>query len=175
LIEWIGERWSGNNVEEINALVEALLGGDYGAGHELMLYGDGGVEALAVHLNDKLDLQQAEDIINILADAGSIKGYEAIAEFFLAENKGNGSPLQTVASRGFCYAVMRTGGVPEALHRHLDKLDTITEPELLGDVIEAREAIAQAEKMRSADEDASSSSDDAPDILRGKSFGDLCL
>lgn len=133
-----------SNMEAINEMVNRFVEGDYGAGHELLAFGDPAVDALAAHLQDSIDPQLADDILNVLCDSGTMRAYEHITTFFL-QHEGNGDdPLAIPAARGFCYAVMITGGTPQPLREQLAKLDDIPFPELEHDVSAAKEAVAGA-------------------------------
>lgn len=117
--------------------------GDYAAGQELAQYGDAAGDRLAVYLRDGMEPQLAEDILNILSDMGTLRAYEHIATFFAAHGGRPSDPLESAAVRGYCYAVMLTGGTPEPLRRELHRLDAVDDPDLRNDLKNAREAIVQ--------------------------------
>jgi hypothetical protein len=123
--------------------------GDYAAGHELMAFGDPAADALGACLGDGMDTQIAEDILNVLCDMGSLHAYEHIAAFFEAHYANPADPLYAQAVRGFCYAVMLTGGTPDPLASRLDHLEEIADPELTHDLASAREAVKAAAKSNS--------------------------
>ncbi len=117
--------------------------GDYAAGQELAQYGDAAGDRLAAYLRDDMEPQLAEDILNILSDMGTLRAYEHIATFFAAHGGRPSDPLEFAAVRGYCYAVMLTGGTPEPLRRELHRLDAVDDPDLRDDLKNAREAIVQ--------------------------------
>lgn len=134
--------------EAIDELITRFVEeGDYAAGHELMAFGDPAADKLAAHLQDGMDPQVAEDITNILCDMGSLRAYEHIANFFLQHEGNVDDPLNYAAARGFCYAVMLTGGTPAPLKAHVDRLDDITNPELAHDVASAKDAVQTASQL----------------------------
>lgn len=134
------------NMDAIDEMVARFVEGDYSAGHELMAFGDLAADALAGHLQEGMEQQLAEDIVNILCETGSMRGYEHIAAFFREHEPNPDDPLGLPAARGYAYAVMLTGGTPAPLHPYLDSLDDIenTYPELAHDVSAAREAMTSA-------------------------------
>lgn len=131
------------NMDAIGEMVTRFVEGDYSAGHELMAFGDLAADALAAHLQEGMEEQLAEDIVNILCETGSMRGYEHIAAFFAQHEPNPDDPLALPAARGYAYAVMLTGGTPAPLHPYLDRLDDIesTYPELAHDVSAARDAM----------------------------------
>ncbi|MDB5033011.1 MAG: hypothetical protein JWQ98_252 [Chlorobi bacterium] len=136
-----------SNMDTINEMVQSLIDGDYGAGQELVAFGDVAAAALGNQLQGAIPEQLADDILNILCDMGTMRAYELIATFFMNHSGPLADDLGLPAARGFCYAVMLTGGTPEPLHRHLDRLDDILYPELSHDVASARDAVANAAAM----------------------------
>ncbi|MEP7218532.1 MAG: hypothetical protein ABI876_06425, partial [Bacteroidota bacterium] len=136
-----------SNMDAINEMVQNLVDGDYGAGQALVAFGDVAAEALGNQLQGSISEQLADDILNILCDMGSMRAYEIIATFFVNHSGPLADDLGLPAARGFCYAVMLTGGTPEPLHRHLDRLDDILYPDLAHDVTSARSAVANAAAM----------------------------
>lgn len=143
LAGYIRSFFDGSNGEAIEELVNRLIvEGDYSAGHELTAFGDPAADALARHLQDGMDPQLADDIVNILCDMGSLRGYEHIANFFLQHEGNPDDPLALSAARGFAYAVMLTAGTPDPLRAHLSRLNDISFPELAHDVAAAKEAVA---------------------------------
>lgn len=137
--------YSAENTEEIAALVDALLEGDFGAGQELMEFGDAAVKPLSEHLESgSLDAQQTEDVMNILTDIATPGAYEAIATHFERYRDRLDSAIGHGIARAFCYAVMLTGGAPEPLRRLLPQLDSIDHPDLREDVASARTAVMNA-------------------------------
>ncbi len=134
------------NMDAIGEMVDRFVEGDYSAGHELMAFGDLAADALAAHLQEGMEQQLAEDIVNILCETGSMRGYEHIAAFFAEHEPNPDDPLGLPAARGYAYAVMLTGGTPVPLHPYLDSLDDIenTYPELAHDVSAARDAMTSA-------------------------------
>lgn len=141
------------NMDAIGEMVTRFVEGDYSAGHELMAFGDLAADALAAHLQEGMEQQLAEDIVNILCETGSMRGYEHIAAFFGEHEPNPDDPLGLPAARGYAYAVMLTGGTSAPLHPYLDRLDDIenTYPELAHDVSAARDAMTTAPAER-ADE-----------------------
>lgn len=133
--------------------------GDYAAGQELAQYGDAAGDRLAAYLRDDMDPQLAEDILNILSDMGTLRAYDHIATFFAAHGGRPSDPLEFAAVRGYCYAVMLTGGTPEPLRRELHRLDAVDDPDLRDDLKNAREAIVQ---MPEAETPSPSASMNAP-------------
>lgn len=137
--------YSAENVEEISSLVDALLSGDFGAGQELMEYGDAAVRPLSEHLAaGQLDAQQTEDVVNILTDIATPLAYEQIASHFERCQDRLDSEIGKGVARAYCYAVMLTGGAPDPLRRLLPLLDRIDHPGLREDVANARAAVMNA-------------------------------
>lgn len=135
--------YSGDNGARIAELLGQLTEGDYAAGQELMNYGDEAVAAIGRELHGTSDPQVAEDMLNILCDCGSLAAYAHIGDFF-ARNVDAGGDLRAPAVRGFCYAVMLTGGVPDPLRHHIAVLDGIRDRDFADDIASARAAIASA-------------------------------
>lgn len=131
------------SVEEIDALVRQLVDdGDYGAGQELLLYGDPAADRLYEALRDTQDQQTVEDILQILGDMGVVRAYEHIAEFF--SNRVDRLPdddIAVAAARSFCYVVMLTGGAPKPLNDRLKLLERLDYPNLREDAENAIDAI----------------------------------
>ena len=145
MARFVNALFGAGNSEQINALVEQLLAGDYGAGHELMPYGDAAGDALARHLDNDTDPQVAEDILNSLSDMGTLATYEHIGRFFEQQVGNGGNPeLRAVAVRGFCYTVTLTNGTPDPLRVRLPLLDSINDPDLQDDIKAARKAVLDA-------------------------------
>jgi len=137
--------YSSDNVDRINELAEQLLDGDFGAGQELMEFGDAAVEVLASQLpRGHLDAQQTEDVLNILTDIATPSAYDAIAAHVERHAGDLDSEMGHGIARAFCYAVMLTGGSPPSLRRLLGMLDTIDHPDLRADVANARNAVINA-------------------------------
>lgn len=137
--------YSAENTEEIAGLVDALLKGDFGAGQELMEFGDAAVKPLAEHLESgSLDAQQTEDVMNILTDIATPGAYEIIATHFERYVDRLDSEIGHGVARSFCYAVMLTGGSPEPLRRLVPQLEKIDHPDLREDVASARTAVLNA-------------------------------
>jgi hypothetical protein len=132
--QFINSFFDGSRSEEIEELVNRFVDGDYGAGHELLAYGPAAADILSRHLTDSTTPELAEDILRILCDTGSSRAYEIVAEFFAVHYDQLDDSLRLPAIRGFCYAVMLTGGTPEPLHTHLPKLDDLDDPELADDL-----------------------------------------
>lgn len=130
-----------SNMDDINEMVRRFVEGDYSAGHELTAFGDVAINALAQHLQEGMEPQLADDILNILCDSGSLPAYEHIATFF-AQHESADDPLALPAARGYCYAVMLTGGTPPPLREHLARLDDIPFDELEHDITAAKDAVA---------------------------------
>ncbi len=136
------------NLGALNELVSKFVEGDYSAGHELAAFGDIAADALGQYLQDDISEQLADDILNILCETDSLRAYEHVASFF-AQHEGNpDDPLGLPAARGFCYAVMLTGGAPPPLQPYLDRLDDIPYTELEHDVAAAREAILNVQEQK---------------------------
>jgi hypothetical protein len=126
----------------IDAIIERLLGGDFGAGDELIDYGDEGMRRLGERLAADADPQTADDILQVLVNSGENAGYERVARFMDEHGTDPADPLYASAVRAFCYAVMITAGEPEVLKERLAMLESINDPELADDVRSAREALA---------------------------------
>jgi hypothetical protein len=131
---YINSYFDGSRSDEIQELVNRFIDGDYGAGHELLAFGPAAADILAGHLTDSTSPELAEDILRILCDTGSKRAYEIVAEFFAVHYDQLDDPLRLPAIRGFCYAVMLTGGTVESLHQHIPKLDDLDDPELADDL-----------------------------------------
>lgn len=131
--------------EEIRELVRRLVDeGDYGAGQDLLLYGDPAADALFEALKETKDEQTASDILQILGDIGSDRAYEHIAEFFVSRiDRLPADSIAVAAARAFCYVVMLTGGTPEPLRKHLRKIERLDYPELRSDAEDAIRAIEE--------------------------------
>ena len=131
------------NRGEITALIRKLVDdGDYGAGQELLVYGDSAADLLYEELLTVKDPQNAEDILQILADMGNDRAYQHIGDFFerhLANVPDD--PIALAAARSFCYVVMLTGGTPEPLATRLNLIEQLDYPELEEDVESAISAI----------------------------------
>ena len=148
--------------EEIQGLVHQLVHeGDYGAGQDLLVYGDPAADALNEALKDSPELQSVEDILQILGDMGSTRAYEHIATLFTQTIKELPSdPLAVAAARSFCYVVMLTGGTPEPLRPHLTLLEQLDYPELREDAENAIQAIHnQGTEVPKPGEQSTTSSD----------------
>lgn len=133
------------SAEEINELVSKLVNeGDYGAGQELLLFGDPAADALYAALKEVKGEQAAEDILQILGDIGTDRAYRHIAEFFVDRiNRLPSDPIAVAAARTFCYVVMLTGGTPEPLRGHLRLIERLDYPELRENAEEAIQAIQE--------------------------------
>lgn len=129
--------------EEIQGLIRQLVEeGDYGAGQELLMYGDPAADALNTVLKPDAEQQTVEDILQILGDMGSDRAYEHIAAFFIATiDRLPEDQVAVAAARAFCYVVMLTGGTPDTLHPHLKLLERLDYPDLREDAENAIEAI----------------------------------
>jgi hypothetical protein len=132
----------GDDGGAIEAIIARLLGGDFGAGDELIDYGTRGMELLADHLDDGLSPELADDVLQVLVNSGETIAYERVGAFMSAHGADPSDPLYGSAVRAYCYAVMLTAGEPEALRERLAMLESVRDPELLDDVRSAREAIA---------------------------------
>jgi len=137
ILSFFDERASG----AIDELVARLVDGDYSAGHELLPFGDPAADALGRHLRGTPSPETAADILQILCDMGTVRGYEHIAKFFADHVERSDDPLFVPAVRGYCYAVMLTGGFPEPIRAQLGTLEGISHPEVRDDVRQAVEAI----------------------------------
>ena len=128
---------------EINALVRQLVDeGDYGAGQELLVYGDPAADALNAELIKTSEQQTVEDILQILGDMGSDHAYGHIARFFESRfDELPDNPIAVAAARSFCYVVMLTGGTPEPLQSRLKMIEELDYPELRDDAEAAIAAI----------------------------------
>ncbi len=144
IARYINSFFDQNNTEQINEMVSRFAEGDYSAGHELMPFGAAAADALGALLRGSIREQLAEDVINILCDMGNMRAYEHVARFFGDHEPNAADPLAPVAARGYCYAVMLTGGTPEPLGEYLGRLGDIAAafPELAHDVASARAAVA---------------------------------
>ncbi len=142
--EYVTGDMTSADTEVIEELVEQLCEGDYGAGQELLDYGDPAAAILARKLQEDPEPQVAEDILQILGDMGSNHAYKGIADFFAAHASDLNTPLGLAAVRAYCYAVMLTGGTPEPLRSHLNKLAELDHPELTEDI---QNAVAALEEM----------------------------
>lgn len=131
------------SAEEIRELVDRLVNdGDYGAGQELLLFGDPAADALYAALKETKNEQAADDILQILADIGTDRAYAHIAEFFVERiDRLPADPMAVAAARTFCYVVMLTGGTPEPLRRNLRLIEQLDYPELRENAEEAIRAI----------------------------------
>ena len=129
--------------EEINALVRRLVDeGDYGAGQELLVFGDEGADALNRELLSAKEPQTVEDILQIMGDMGSERAYGHIADFFESRMGGlPDDPISVAAARAFCYVVMLTGGTPDVLQDRLKLIEQLDYPELREDAESAIAAI----------------------------------
>lgn len=137
--------YSSENVGTIRKLLDDLLAGDFGAGQELMEFGEGAVASLGEQLDSgNLDAQQTEDLLNILTDIATLSAYELIATQVERHIDHLDSDIGHAVARAYCYAVMLTGGGPEPLQRVLPALDKIDHPDLRADVANARNAVANA-------------------------------
>lgn len=133
------------SAEEIRELVDRLVNdGDYGAGQELLLFGDPAADALYAALKETKNEQAADDILQILADIGTDRAYAHITEFFVERiDRLPADTMAVAAARTFCYVVMLTGGTPEPLRRNLRLLERLDYPELRENAEEAIRAVEQ--------------------------------
>lgn len=143
---YILSHYDDSNIEEIEELVKNFVNGDYGAGHELLDFGDTAANALARELTLTGSTELVEDILRILGDMGNDRAYHHIAAYFEEHSDLAGDPMAPPAARAYCYAVMLTGGDPEPLRPHLASIAALQHPELADDRKAALEAIAAAER-----------------------------
>ncbi|HVK40520.1 MAG TPA: hypothetical protein VNA88_18460 [Candidatus Kapabacteria bacterium] len=129
----------GGAIEEI---IARLLDGDFGAGDELMDYGEAGMRMLGSHLGAGVAPELADDILQVLVNSGETVAYERVGSFMETHGTDRDDPLYASAVRAYCYAVMLTAGEPEALKTRLGLLESVKDAELLDDVRSAREALA---------------------------------
>ncbi len=138
---YIAGFYDGSRAEEIGALIDRLVDGDYGAGQELLEYGDAAVMPLRERLDQVSEPETVADILQILADTGSESAYEALAAYFEEHGDPENDPLAVPAVRALAYAVMLTGGTPTALAPHLERLAAIEHPELDDDIASAMSSV----------------------------------
>lgn len=129
--------------EVIHELVRQLVeDGDYGAGQELLIYGDAAADALNEALSGELEQQTLEDIYQIMGDLGSDRAYEHIAARFVESvDRLPDDQKAIAAARSFCYVVMLTGGAVDPLQPHLRLLERLDYPDLRDDAESAIDAI----------------------------------
>jgi hypothetical protein len=126
----------------IDEIIARLLDGDFGAGDELIDYGDVGMERLGERLGDVTDPQVADDALQVLVNSGETGAYERVGAYMEEHGVQPDDPLYGSAVRAFCYAVMLTSGEPEALKTRLPLLEAVKDPDLADDLRSAREALA---------------------------------
>jgi hypothetical protein len=139
--DYLASHFGEGNEEAINELIARFLSGDYGAGHELLDFGDPAADALAETLSDDVDPELADDILRLCTEMGVDRGYEHVVAFLEKHTDLQNDPLALPAARNYCYAVMLTGGDPAPLRPYLDKIDQWDHPELEDDLRMAREAV----------------------------------
>lgn len=150
LARFIGGLFGAGNEGRIASLVQQLADGDHAAGHALTMFGDAAADALAARL-DGADGQFADDILNIMADIGTMRAYEHIAALFASVADRPEHALFGSAVRGYCYAVLLTGGTPAPLRAQLALLDGIDDPDLQDDIASARDAVLNAPEPEQED------------------------
>lgn len=129
------------NVDRVRQLAQGLVEGDFSAGHELIEYGDTAAQVLALHLKEPLEPEVMGDVLQILGDIGVDRGYDIIAGFLSEHGNEPAGRYYVQAWRGYCSAVVNTGGDIASLQPYLSQLKTINHPELRDDVRIALESI----------------------------------
>lgn len=132
----------GDDGGAIKEIIARLLDGDFGAGDELIDYGEAGMRMLGSHLRPGVAPELADDILQVLVNSGETVAYERVGSFMETHGTDRDDPLYASAVRAYCYAVMLTAGEPEALKTRLGLLESVKDAELLDDVRSAREALA---------------------------------
>ncbi|MCB0711252.1 MAG: hypothetical protein KDD67_02860 [Ignavibacteriae bacterium] len=147
--------------EEIDQLVRSLIEeGDYGAGQDLLMYGDPAADKLNAELLRAEGDETVSDLLQILGDMGSDRAYKYIAEYFESRIEGvPNNPKAVAAARSFCYVVMLTGGTPEPLKSRLHLIERLDYPELREDAESAIAAI-HSQGVEIPEDDPSSTSSD---------------
>ncbi|KXK57296.1 MAG: hypothetical protein IPM61_13480 [Chlorobi bacterium] len=129
------------NVGRVRQLADALVEGDFGAGHELIEFGDTAAQVLALKLKEPLEPEVMGDVLQILGDIGVDRGYDLIAAFVAEHGMDESGRYYAQAWRGYCNAVVNTGGDSAPLQPYLPQLKTITHPELRSDIRIALESV----------------------------------
>lgn len=139
---YITAHYDRRNVGRVRELADALVEGDFSAGHELIEYGDTAAQVLALKLKEQLEPEVMGDVLQILGDIGVDRGYDLIASFVAEYGNDSADQYYVQAWRGYCNAVVNTGGDIPSLQPYLSQLKTINHPELRDDVRIALESVS---------------------------------
>lgn len=139
---YITAHYDRRNIGRVRELADALVEGDFSAGHELIEYGDTAAQVLALKLKEPLEPEVMGDVLQILGDIGVDRGYDLIAGFVAEHGNDSANQYYVQAWRGYCNAVVNTGGDIPSLQPYLSQLKTINHPELRDDVRIALESVS---------------------------------